>query len=316
MNHKNILIYHGENCADGILSAYLMKKYFDFYNAEYVALPYTYDMPFPEDVTDCDVWIVDFSFPKDVIFEAAKTANLITVLDHHQTAADCFGGYRKDYLLRAKAPIIVELVKDKSGCQIVYDFLISLGDDAFNETFHHAELMAIHHIGARDRWVFETPTTKAFFLLWQKYVKSDIQSVSDFLNNPKLDILQEIQDSERSLAFKNNLIQQMLPEVSWLNLGPGYGKIPLLNVPKIFASDVGEALCNLPEKPSFSMTYCVVGDQIRVSLRSSKESGFNVAEIAEGYGGGGHINAAGYYRTIPEFNRYLNLYLTPKEENT
>ena len=39
-------------------------------------------------VTGCDVYLVDFSYPRAVIADMVKKANSVTLIDHHKTALE------------------------------------------------------------------------------------------------------------------------------------------------------------------------------------------------------------------------------------
>lgn len=83
---KNIVLYHG-NCFDGIASAWAAwKKFGD--NAKYVPVTYPNDK-LPVLLLDTDieaVYIVDFSFKRDLLLALKERVNKLVVLDHHKTA--------------------------------------------------------------------------------------------------------------------------------------------------------------------------------------------------------------------------------------
>ena len=67
--------------------------------------------------------------------------------------------------------------------------------------------------------------------------------------------------------------------------------VPVVNAPYIFASELAGALA---EDHPFAATYYFNGKEEVWSLRSRGESGIDVSDIAQQYGGGGHKNAAGF----------------------
>ena len=74
-------------------------------------------------------------------------------------------------------------------------------------------------------------------------------------------------------------------------------KVYAINVPDMFASDIGNELALRTN--SFGIVWSEDDKGIRVSLRSVKD--FDVSEIAKKYGGGGHKGAAGF-----KFDRQCN----------
>jgi len=78
---KKLCIYHG-NCPDGFAAAwavrYALGNGVEFYKG-------IHQQPPPE-VKDRDVFLVDFSYKKQVLKDMLKTAASITILDHHISA--------------------------------------------------------------------------------------------------------------------------------------------------------------------------------------------------------------------------------------
>ena len=76
------LCVHHHPCSDGFTAAWAVWKRF---GNSVKFHPGVHGQP-PPDVTGEHVVIVDFSYPKDVLFEMCKTAASILILDHHLTA--------------------------------------------------------------------------------------------------------------------------------------------------------------------------------------------------------------------------------------
>jgi nanoRNase/pAp phosphatase (c-di-AMP/oligoRNAs hydrolase) len=78
---------------------------------------------------------------------------------------------------------------------------------------------------------------------------------------------------------------------------------PIVNVSSSIRSNLAHRLCLLPGG-CLGATYFVGKDRrVEVSLRSDGD--FNVAKIAEQYGGGGHKNASGFHVSLEEFVKML-----------
>src|SRR3990172_3092327 len=77
-----VILYHG-NCPDGTGSA--LAAYFKFgEDASYVAVSYGQSMPELPD--GCPVYILDFSYPREVLESLKQSHPDLVVLDHHATA--------------------------------------------------------------------------------------------------------------------------------------------------------------------------------------------------------------------------------------
>ena len=71
----------------------------------------------------------------------------------------------------------------------------------------------------------------------------------------------------------------------------GGALVPVVNAPHFMASDVGNALA---QEASFGATYFDNAEGKRVFSLRSVLNGADVSRVAAGYGGGGHVHAAGF----------------------
>lgn len=85
MSQKKIYVLYHANCMDGLGARYAANKRFGD-KAEYI--PVKYDKPIPEIPDGCEVYIVDFSYPRDVLEALNKRSAKLIVLDHHKTAQE------------------------------------------------------------------------------------------------------------------------------------------------------------------------------------------------------------------------------------
>src|SRR5688572_16804381 len=132
---KPLCIYHG-NCADGFTSAWVVRK--NLPEAEFHAGVY---QDAPPDVTDRDVYLVDFSYKRDVLLEMAERARWITILDHHKTAeAD----------LRDLPDNVASVFDmERSGARITWDHF-----------YYIKPPQTLLHVEDRDLWRFALPRTR------------------------------------------------------------------------------------------------------------------------------------------------------------
>jgi hypothetical protein len=111
---RPLVIYHG-NCADGFSAAWCFWRYHRD-TADYVGG--VYQTP-PPDVTDRDVYLVDFSYKRAVVADMLTKAARVTLIDHHKTAIEDLAGLEG---LRQYTDL------DRSGATLAWDFLFP-GED-------------------------------------------------------------------------------------------------------------------------------------------------------------------------------------------
>lgn len=125
---KPLIIYH-DNCADGFGAAWAAYCKFGEDGAEYLAMNYNDsrvgaaegELKFPVDVQGRDIYVMDFSFSRDVMGLLAVASTSLTWLDHHKTS---FEQYELDPSVRHESedgPVKVTLDPDKSGCMLAWE---------------------------------------------------------------------------------------------------------------------------------------------------------------------------------------------------
>jgi len=268
------VIYHG-GCDDGFgaaLAAWL--RFGD--DAQYV--PGFYGEA-PPVVTDEYVYILDFSYPREVMENMGKSAKKIVLLDHHKTAALAL----EDLSLSCDSMISFDM--SRSGALMAWDF------------FFPTELRPrlLRHIDDNDRWQFKLPFTKFVIRNLRSY-PHDFRTWKSIMAN--LDdeefyraFVAEGEAQERFFQSQLNfLFETTKPQPVWLGGFEGLA----INASQMFFSDAGHRLAEM--SGTFGLVYNILGNGIvACSLRSTGD--FDVGEIAYSWGGGGHKNAAGFETT-------------------
>lgn len=270
MAKKIYVLYHDDS--DGIAAALAPYELFKD-RAKYIAVQY--GQPFPDIELDEDtfIYIVDFSYKREILEEVYAKVGLLIVIDHHKTAqADLEG------LEYAMFDIT------KSGAVLSWEW------------FHHnlavPEMMLL--VEDRDLWKFTLPNTRAF----EEGMKASpgyksIKYWYEVLKNDEL--------FEETIAKGHLLVEQMDNIVaSFINskkfkLTTFRGhKIALYNTPTLI-SEIASALNLTPELGiDYTLSYFFTAQgELILSLRSLKGSPTDVSEIAKTLGGGGHENASG-----------------------
>jgi oligoribonuclease NrnB/cAMP/cGMP phosphodiesterase (DHH superfamily) len=271
---KDLVIYH-DNCVDGFTSAWA--AWLDLKErADYKACKYGDVIKVEQHEYDT-LYIVDFSFPRDILLEYSQMFRNVVVLDHHKTAQEALENWSTK----------------PDNLTIRFDMALSGAGMTWN-WFHTLtpEPWLISYVQDRDLWKFNLPRSKEI----SAYIAQFPKTFEDYSQLAK-----DIQESfERTAESGFSLLHQFaqLCESIASNSRPitiYAGDKPYdglcVNCPGNFASDVGNILAF--ESGTFGCTYCFdkTGDVI-VSLRSIGD--YDVSAIAKHYGGGGHKNAAGF----------------------
>jgi len=264
---KKLCIYHN-NCPDGFGAAWAIRQALgenvEFYKG-------IHQQP-PPDVTGLDVFLVDFSYKKEVLKNMLKAASSITILDHHISA-------EKDLSDLLKAGEIKGLFDmSKSGAMLTWEW--------FNPDQKPPKLIA--YIQDRDLWQFKLDGTREIhaalssypydFKVWDKLMAS---------NDDELEALKR--DGEAIERRLQKDVKELIAAGVRRMLIDGYD-VPVLNASLAYVSDAGHIM-SIGE--AFAACYWDHPDGRSFSLRSS-EDGIDVSEVAKKYGGGGHEKAAGF----------------------
>lgn len=278
---KPLCIYHAF-CADGFGAAWVVRKYFgdghvDFFPASYGEQP--------PDVAGRDVIMVDFSYRRPIVDAMAKAAQSVFILDHHKTAAEDLTGFLQPqvpgYYGDAGLPGEIRCIFDmeRSGAGLAWDYFYP----------GKPRPPLIDRLEDRDLWRFAFPDTRA--------VQANVFShpydfeVWDMLMEEPLGVLRV---AGEAIERKHHKDVAELVGASRRMMVIGGHTVPVANLPYTLTSDAGHLMCH---GHPFAACYLDTPKGRTFSLRST-DAGVDVSEVAKGYGGGGHRNAAGFIRPI------------------
>lgn len=265
---RPLCIYHGD-CADGFGAAWVVWKAF---NGDVDFFAGIYGQPAP-DVTGRKVYIVDFSYKREVMEKLINQASGITVIDHHKTAEAELQPLFNYGVLNG----VFDMTR--SGAMLTWDW--------FFQNQRPPELLL--HIEDRDLWAFKLSGTREIqaglfsypydFEVWDRLIMDEqVPSALEGLARDGVAI-------ERK-HFKD--IEELV-KVSARPIKLAGFVVEAANLPYTMASDAAGTLAT---RNAFGVTYFDTKDGRCFSLRSRGD--FDVSEIAKRYGGGGHKNAAGF----------------------
>jgi oligoribonuclease NrnB/cAMP/cGMP phosphodiesterase (DHH superfamily) len=263
---KQLVIYHA-NCTDGFTAAWC------FHHAApgtFEFLPASYGQE-PPDVAGRQVYLVDFSYPREQLLAMAETAAGVTVLDHHQSAEAALAGLTHPRLH-------VHFDMQRSGAGMAWDFLFP----------NVSRPVFLSFVEDRDLWRFRFPDTKAShaylgsvphtFDAWDDIMLGDLRRQTIALAQGEAlvrlvekQVADAVRSTQRSAVIGGQIV-------------------PVANVPGFLASDAGHFM---NEGVPFAATYFDTEQRRCFSLRS-RPDGADVSLIAGQYGGGGHKHAAGF----------------------
>ena len=306
---KPLVIYHA-NCTDGFGAAFAAwLKLGD--EAEYLPMEHGKGYSKSEntfEINERDIYVLDFSFPREVMDLLLSRAKRVVWLDHHKTAFEMWcGGYRRGDRYQAiplggEDPLKHYVVLDDnfSGAYLAWEY------------FHPGTEvpMLIQHIDDRDRWQFKLDGSKELHAALNSYKPWTFEQWWRLFydkhglgTNKRADLIQE---GKAILRAHNQNVQAALKQAKacWIKalksidlpssfidgILPGWQGIAA-NAPSFLASDLGHELAN--KSGTFGLVWSMAGDgQVYCSLRSNGE--YDVSAIAKAFGGGGHRNAAGF----------------------
>lgn len=284
MEKNNVVVIYHANCTDGFGAAYsAWKKFKD--DAIYIPMDHggTYTIP---EVVDKDVYILDFSYPKDLYLEILSQAKTVTLIDHHQTA--------------------YENLKDCCGCH----FDLSKSGAHLAWLFFHPTLPTprfINYIEDADILKFEFEDTKHFYhglhTLAYDFEQWEQLENEEFLN----ELIVKGKGIHEFYLFQ---LEHILKDAKPVYLNGVAGL--MINTNTLFASDIGFILAQ--RSGTFALVWNERSNMVKCSLRSVK--GFDCSVIARRFGGGGQERASAFtvasvslfYRIIQDEQRFKKLF--------
>jgi len=313
---KPLVIYHA-NCMDGFGSAFsAWKKLGD--SAEYVPASYN-DSVYDSENTSLsigdvsynvcgrNIYVLDFSFSKEVTDELIRISGRFVWLDHHKTAFEMWGeedsmepGHFYEYTEKTgSSNVHIILDNNRSGALIAWEFFNV--DDPVP--------MLIRHIDDRDRWQFKIEGSKEIHAALSALDLS-FENMNRIIDKWNVHGKEFFHEGETLLFDHGRKVYSIVEQgkiechiQSSFGNNLYYGGLAV-NCNPHYASDVGHALAN--ESGTFGLAWFLSKDgKCHCSLRSNRD--YDVSIIAKSFGGGGHKNAAGFEIDLPELMRWLNI---------
>lgn len=269
----DLCIYH-KDCADGFTAAWAVARRLP--GIECVPARYGSE---PPALRGRRIVLVDFSYEPETLERLAAENDALLVIDHHASAIRRLRGRVPP--AGARGPDLL-LDEDHSGAMLAWRFF---HDGAEPPTL-------IRYVEDRDLWRHALPRSQEINALigatdfglsaWTRLAER-LESAAGFRN--------AVFAGESLRAARRKEVREVVgATLRWMRIGGAHA--PVINAPKHLVSD---ALHELAGTAPFAAAYFDRADGRReFSLRSRDEGGADVAAIAERYGGGGHVHAAGF----------------------
>jgi oligoribonuclease NrnB/cAMP/cGMP phosphodiesterase (DHH superfamily) len=295
MNKTPLVIYHGD-CFDGFAAAWAFRHFYGKSGVDYHAAIYGQD---PPDCKGRRVWLVDFSYPREILLDKVLIPSIqTTVYDHHKTAEKALEGVKNELWERGIQRDQDKIVFDmkRSGAGITYDEMeVTHGKKrGFHLPRYNDERKErlIDYIEDRDLWKFKL---------------EDSQEIAAYVSTVPFtfEAYDELAEDLKLAPSRSKVVEKGAAILKYIDL---YGDkacdlyrveeiggwaVPVINVPYMNCSEhIGKLAEKHPEAPFAAGFFKRSDGKWQFGLRSRGE--FDVSDVAKQYGGGGHKQAAGF----------------------
>ncbi|HXF44300.1 MAG TPA: DHHA1 domain-containing protein [Candidatus Paceibacterota bacterium] len=263
---KSIVVIYHANCPDGFGAAYAAWKKFGN-RADYFAVK-PHQLP-PNSLRNKEVYILDGSYPAQLIKELKRTSKRVVIIDHHISNKKEIK-YASDYLFDL----------NHSGAYLAWQY------------FHPKKKVPklLRYIEEGDLWKFKSPQIHTL-LAYIYSLPYDFKVWDNICRR-----MEKLSEKKKYIAlgkvisdYDARIVKAIAEKAELVKFGKY--KILAVNFPlRKYTSEVAHKLYR--RRPPIGIVWHVSPDGIKVSLRSNGK--VNVAKIAEKYGGGGHRAASSF----------------------
>ncbi|ALT76834.1 DHH family phosphoesterase [Paucibacter sp. KCTC 42545] len=267
-----LVLYHGKGCPDGFAAALAAWLFYggqaEFLGLDHGQVQSLADLP---PVDGRAVYILDFSFPAEILSAIDAAAAKLVMLDHHKSAAEKLSGFQ----CRCG---VVHFDMSKSGARLAWEFF--LPEQPLPDL--------VRFIEDRDIWAWQYPESGAYlsaldmeakeFERWQEIAAFSPDETAAFMaRGAAMDekyrkLCADLAEGAQPLTF-NGITGLMV------------------NAPGMFHSLVGDLLS--AKSGTFALMWSAgAGGAVKCGLRSQRN--FDCIPLAESLGGGGHAQACGF----------------------
>ncbi|MCC6934642.1 MAG: hypothetical protein IT406_03095 [Candidatus Yanofskybacteria bacterium] len=264
ISKKIVVLYH-KGCTDGFGAAWAAFRKLGK-SAEYIAVEH--QVPAPEGLTGKTVYLVDFTYTRDVMERLIRKNDRVIALDHH---VSCRAETEMAHDFRYSS--------EHSGAVIAWEYFHPGVPVPY--ILRVVEDIDLYRKDALDSWVISD---------WLDLYDFDFKVYTKLART-----LESAAGRRRAMRYGALVGEYRAKCVERLVTNSAYeiefeGHRVLAVTTELFHSEVANALAT--GRP-FGVVWRMRGDTPYVSLRSTPE-GVDVSRIALKYNGGGHVHAAGF----------------------
>jgi hypothetical protein len=261
-----LCLFHA-NCNDGFCAAWVLRRTLP--HAEFIPVNHGQEPPW-EKITSRLVFLLDFSYKREVMVRMNDLAQRLVVLDHHKSAQEELA----DLPTLDKATVV--FATTQSGAMLTWGYFEGGREPPW----------LVSYTMDRDLWLFKLPFSKEVNASLSSYPRT-FEQWDEFskLQNPVSFMADQ---GKAILRYQGQLIEGICKTAREATVG--LHKVLCANSSCLF-SEVAEFLAR--DRPLGACWFVRSDGQIQYSLRS-REGGVDVSEVARLYGGGGHKDAAGF----------------------
>lgn len=267
-----LVLYHGRNCPDGFAAALAAWRFYggqvELRGLDHGEVKTLADLPALDGRA---VYILDFSFPAEILRAIDAHAARLVLLDHHKSAADALAGF-------VCCSGVVHFDMAKSGARLAWEFF--LPDAPVPDLVRYVE--------DRDLWNWQFPESAAYLaaLDMEPQDLARWSEIADYTPEQSARFMARGQAMDEKFAkLAADIAEGAEPLV--FNGQAGL----MVNAPGAFHSLVGDLLSR--RSGSFALMWSAgKGGVVKVGLRSQR--GYDCIPLAQSMGGGGHAQACGF----------------------
>jgi oligoribonuclease NrnB/cAMP/cGMP phosphodiesterase (DHH superfamily) len=262
---KDIIVIYHADCIDGFGAAWSAFKKFGS-QSRYV--PARFGEPFPKHNANCEVYILDFSYSPEIILTVAKTLKRLTLIDHHITAMKQFEN------VVMPENVAVHFDMNHSGCLLAWSYFFPQLDAP----------MILRHIEDRDLWRFQLAGTQEITTAIYEQMPISFRAFGALRLNQLFSV------GKIQVAQMTKMVKRLVKNAHPIKIGDTTGLA--VNACAFFASELGHVLAE--KSGGVGMIYYYDGGKKQWNFGLRSIGNLDVGELAVEYGGGGHVNAAGF----------------------
>jgi oligoribonuclease NrnB/cAMP/cGMP phosphodiesterase (DHH superfamily) len=262
---KNIVVLYHKNCPDGFGGAWAAWKKLGS-KADYI--PVLHQESPPEGLREKRIYLVDFTYPVQILKELITHNKQVIGIDHHADRAEAIQlthDYRFD--------------PTRSGAVLAWQY------------FHPGKPtpQLLRHIEDYDLWRFSIPRTKEIVMALE-LIPQDFNKWNIIARD-----MQKARSRKKYIAtgavltkFEKEKVRDMTENDSEEVIFEGHRTLAV-NA-SVFIDELGGALAK--KMPPIGIVWYQKKDKRKFSLRS--DGAVDVSALARKFGGGGHHDAAGF----------------------